>query len=451
MIKRSGMAAGLLLVLGAIVAGRWIVPAFDLATGYSAKQLCSGVFRSGLPADYIIENDIHLSMAALGPLWPLLHTEVDVPATRVRASLLGSSAVAVYTAPTMGCVLNPPDEAALPGYRPFDYEIIYEPDDPVMPSAAMAAVIDQAFLEPVSGQRHTQAVIVMHRGEIIAERYAAPVHGATPLQGWSMNKSLMATWVGMQVSEGALALTDSVRDAVHRVDPDLAGNIDPALNLGHLLHMESGFDFEETYLPGDDATQMLYRSPAMWRVAPGTGQRHAPGEHFNYSSGDTNLAAWLWTHSLQGEAYIRWIGSNFSGPLGLSPYAHERDASGIQVGSSYSYMTAIGWARVGRFWLDAYHGRSELLSQEWMQASVTPRPANTHGNYGRGFWLNTQAYDFPELPRKLFYASGHNGQYVAVFPDQELVVVRLGLASSFELNGVAELLQGVLANLPGPD
>ena len=74
--------------------------------------------------------------------------------------------------------------------------------------------------------------------------------------------------------------------------------------------------------------------------------------------------------------------------------------------------------------------------------------AATKGNYGRGFWLNTQGVDFPNLPRNLFYASGHNGQYVVVFPDRELVVVRLGLSSNGGTTGIAELLEGILSRLP---
>ena len=211
--------------------------------------------------------------------------------------------------------------------------------------------------------------------------------------------------------------------------------------------MESGFAFEETYLPGDDATRMLYRSPEMWRVAPGNGHAHAPGEHFSYSSGDTNLASWLWQRSLD-RPYTAWLRQEFTRPLGLSRLTSEHDASGVQVGSSYTYMTARDWLKVGEFWLDAWHGRSPLLSRAWMREATRPRASAVHGNYGRGFWLNAKGMDFPALPRNLFYASGHSGQFVVVFPDQEIVVVRLGLTPTGTSTGLAALLEGVLATLP---
>jgi len=123
----------------------------------------------------------------------------------------------------------------------------------------------------------------------------------------------------------------------------------------------------------------------------------------------------------------------------------------VQVGSSYAYMTARDWARVGQFWLDAWHGRSELLSSDWLRASTLPRPSASQGEYGRGFWLNAQGLAFPRLPRDLFYASGHNGQSVVVFPEEEIVVVRLGLSSSERVVGLNDLLEGVFTVLQGAD
>ena len=438
----------LLVLLAPLVWGvRWTSQAFEVVTGYSAKQLCSGVFVAGLEPDFIIENDIHLSMGLLGPLLSQLELGVDRDRARTRASLLGAEADAVW-AGDEGCVLNPVTPLAVPA-RPETAWLgtpwPLQPD--IEPS--LQPVLEAAFTEPDEGQRRTLAVLVLRGGELVAERYADDVNMFTPLQGWSMNKSLMSTWIGMQVARGELDLAEPIAPLIDRANPELARTLDPSLNLGHLLHMESGLDFEETYFPGDDATRMLYRSPAMWTVAPGNGHRYLPGEYFSYSSGDTNLASWVWQQSL-GQPYTDWLREDFSGRLALSRMTSEHDAGGTQVGSSYTYMAARDWAMVGRFWLRAWQQGSDLLPEGWMRAATTPRSAAVNGNYGRGFWLNTQGRDFPNLPRNLFYASGHNGQYVVMFPDEDIVVVRLGLSSGSAASGITPLLEGVLAKLPMP-
>ena len=443
------LLSALALAVGLVAGWRWMGGAFEVATGYSAKQMCSGLFVAGLPEEFVLEKDIRMSLATLGPLMPRLQISIDEGEQVVSSRLLGTESRAVYQG-NRGCVLIPPGVDIHGGPASARLSPVAFSDPPRAFDPAMVAILDEAFAEPGQGQRRTLAVVVSHRGRIIAERYAAPVGPATPLQGWSMNKSLMATWVGMQVERGELDLEAPVAPAVARLDPELAGNLDPTLNLGHLLHMESGLDFEETYFPGDDATRMLYRSPAMWQVAPGNGHRHAPGEHFSYSSGDTNFASFLWQSSLE-LPYDQWVQQEFADPLRLYSLTAEHDATGVQVGSSYSYMTATDWLAVGEFWLRAWQARSPLLSQAWMRAATTPRAAASRGEYGRGFWLNARGADFPELPRDMFMASGHNGQYVVVFPQQEVVVVRLGLSSSERSSGLGVLLRGVLNHLPsGP-
>lgn len=434
--------AAAVALLGAMALGlRQLHPMAQVATGYAAKQLCSGVFVAGLPETFILEKDIRPRMAILGPARPLLRHELDTVAGTVRSTLLTASSTAVV-AGDRGCILNPrePGAAAFPepGRAPADRV-------PVAESGALRAALDTAFAEPAEGGRNTLAVLVAKNGQVLAERYQSPVSAQTPLQGWSMNKSLLATWVGMQVATGRLSLDLPVRQALELAGASSAvlSGIDQQLNLGHLLQMESGFDFEETYQPGDDATRMLYRSPAMWQAAPGKGHAHPPGSHFSYSSGDTNLAAYLWQRSLDGEPYEQWIARRFAQPLDLRKLVAEPDSSGVQVGSSYTYMPARDWLAVGQFWLDAWHERSELLPAGWQRAATRPRPSDPQGRYGRGFWLNTAGNAFPGLPEEIFYASGNAGQAVVVFPAQELVVVRLSLTDTGVDSGLGQLLADV--------
>lgn len=411
--------------------------ALRVAVGYSAKQLCSGVFVAGLPENFVLDTDIAPRMALLGPAQGALKVEVDRPASLVRASLLGVSARAVYRG-TEGCALHgTAAEAAAPVQR-SDVAI----GNP--PPALLSDAFEAAFGEPAGGGRNTLALIVAH-GDQRWERYRSPVTPATPMQGWSMNKSLMATWIGMQAEREALDPTRPVVALAPELpvtSPTTQGGLDPHLTLLHLLQMESGLDFEEEYAPGSDVTRMLYEARAMWTIPAAAGSVVAPGQRFAYSSGDTVLASYLWQQSLD-RPYSQWIREEFADPLRLTTLVAEADASGVQVGSSYAYLTPRDWLRVGQLWLDAWHGRSPLLSQEWLRASVQPRDSDPRGRYGRGFWLNTDGIAFAELPENLFYASGNSGQHVVVIPDWDMVVVRLGLTQAGVDPGTGEFLRRI--------
>ncbi|MEM8493159.1 MAG: serine hydrolase [Pseudomonadota bacterium] len=406
--------------------------AVAVATGYSAKQLCSGVFVSRLPEDFIIERDILPRMAVMGPALPLLELTVNESEGFASAALLGMESRATHST-EFGCVLHGEmnGQAAQPDA---------EPADAVGVPAVLETAFAEAFSEPADGQRSTMALLVMYNGELLAERYSEPVAVSTRLQGWSMNKSLMATWIGLATEAGEFDPTQPVIEQLTSVDD--APDVDSHLTTLHLLQMESGLDFDEFYAPGSDATSMLYRENAMWRRVASTGQRYAPGLHFSYSSGDSVFASFLWQHSLT-TGYSDWIRTRFSNPLGITSLVAEADASGVQVGSSYAYMTARDWLRVGQLWLDAWHGRSDLLSQEWLRASVAARESSPSGRYGRGFWLNTGRRYYPAAPATTFLASGNAGQVVVVIPEWEMVVVRLGLTEPRVRTGVGELIESL--------
>ena len=451
-------------MIGIAMATHLAVQAGAIGAGYAAKQICSGVFVARLPEQFVVETDVLPRLATVGPLAQLLDYELNTNNQQVVAQMLGRTVTAQYR-PRYGCTLGEAGEAPLFPFSDASPEIRNELGATTVASAqpsliskgwesaalesALGSALDAAFAEPHEGGRNTLAVIVMHCGQLVAERYGGPITAETPMQGWSMNKSLMATFVGRQIDQGHLRLNDAVVAALQAAGAREATieKVHPDLTLQHLLSMTTGFDFSERYFPGDDVTDMLYRQPGMWLSAPDTGHALPPGEQWAYSSGDINTASLMWQQSLQGEPYPDWIHHQFSQPLSLDEVVLEPDASGVQVGSSYAYLTPGDWARMGQLWLDAWHGRSEVLSAAWQRLAVMPGTTKGGQIYGLGFWLNTGHRAFPNAPENTFHAGGNSGQFVVVIPERELVIVRLGLTLNESRADMNALLTDVLAAL----
>ena len=461
--KKAAYAVSISTACGIAYAIHVSLLAGAIGAGYAAKQICSGVFVARLPEQFVVDTDVLPRLTTVGPLAQLLDYELDTKKRQVAAHMLGQTVTAQHR-PRYGCTLG---EAGEPGEAPLFPLSNAAPEmgnelgaatvasaQPSVTSqgwesAALESALDAALVEPLEGGRNTLAVIVLHRGQIIAERYGGPVTTETPMQGWSMNKSLMATFIGRQIDLGHLRLSDSVGTALQTAGArgTTVAKVHPDLTLKHLLSMTTGFDFSERYFPGDDVTDMLYRQPGMWLSAPDTGHAFPPAEQWAYSSGDINTASLMWQQSLQGEPYPDWIRTQLSKPLAMDEIVLEPDASGVQVGSSYAYLTPRDWARMGQLWLDAWHGRSEVISAGWQRLAVTPGTAKGGEIYGLGFWLNTGKRAFPSAPENTFHAGGNSGQFVVVIPERELVVVRLGLTLKESRADMNELLADVLAAL----
>lgn len=440
-IKR--FANGLLVVLLAAVIGLsgWLFfapPALiRVGAGYAAKIVCSNVFIAGREAEEVLASDVQ---APGNPLLRLLTVEVDRTAQAVSAGLFGvfGNGLAVYR-PGTGCATVPDgDMAKARQFTGPTAEILADADAPwprgdgVVPSLdpELAAILnDSAMAGP--GMR---AMVVVHGGRIVGERYGPGFSATTPLLGWSMTKTVTAALVGV--------LTDD-----EKMSRDRAGLFEgwnggerAKITVADMLGMSSGLEFNEDYGSVTDVTRMLYLEPDMAAFAASKPLAHEIGTTFNYSSGTATMMARVWQDAVGDEAAaLAWPRKHLFGPLGMTSAIMETDARGTFVGSSYMYATARDWARFGQFLLqDGVWSGRRLVPEGYVEWMHTPNPASG-GEYGRFAWLHGPQAGTPEgenpdadfdVPDDAYWALGHDGQTITVIPSRDLVVVRLGLTPS---------------------
>jgi CubicO group peptidase (beta-lactamase class C family) len=313
--------------------------------------------------------------------------------------------------------------------------------------AALDAAIDAAFAEPEGGGRNTLAVVVLHDGRLVAERYADGITPATPLHGWSMTKSLAATLAGAMVQRGEIALdVQAITDeAALEKTPEKAD-----ITLEHLLRMTAGLDITEDNDGTDPNSDMLFTEGDMATWAARRERLFAPGEHWEYMSGQTVLATARMQEEIEGGLIddLAGVRDRVFEPLDMGSAIFETDQAGNLQGSSYMYAAAQDWARMGQLYLDdglAPDG-TRILPADWDEIVATPTDGS-NAAYGLGFWLGhprDQALDTG------YYMSGFQGQFGYVLPEQNLVVVRMG-ATNFTSDGGYDLASAVAAALrPAP-
>ena len=168
-----------------------------------------------------------------------------------------------------------------------------------------------------------------------------------------------------------------------------------------------------------------------------------PNESWNYSSGTSNLISGLIRSQFNShQEYLDYWYREFIDKIGMNSMVIETDMTGNYVGSSYAWATPRDWAKFGLLYLNKgnWNGQ-QLFDATWVDYITTPTNGSK-GTYGGHFWLNAEG-QFPDVPKNMFFADGYQGQFVFVFPDQDLVLVRMGL-SHIDING---FLKGILESI----
>lgn len=442
------------LFVALAVGGRWLWIALHVGAGYAAKVTCSLALNSAQDPTAIHREYVSHEITPLGPL-----LRVSVSDGGARATLFGIEiAHAVYRR-GRGCTLLF-DDGEL-GSRDEETHRMVLPsaiDWPEVDAAdatdAIAAAIDEAFREPEpldpGRLRQTKAVVVIHDGRLLAERYAPGYGPQTPMLSWSMAKSLLAALVGVAVGNGRLALHQPVA-----IDEwSSPGDPRHSITLDQLLRMSSGLAFDEHYGAINDVSRMLFTMPDTGAFAARSPLAAPPDTRWAYSSGTSNLVARLLRNAFNGDpaALARYAKERLFDPVGMTSAFFEVDASGTFIGSSFAFMTARDWARLGELHRrDGIWNGRRILPEGWVKYVTTPTPAAPQGRYGAHWWLNAGDPNdpskrmWPQVPRDAYAARGHSGQYVVVVPSAKLVVVRLGLSIPDDgVDGAADLVDALV-------
>lgn len=293
----------------------------------------------------------------------------------------------------------------------------------------------------------TLAIVVQHRGEVVAEAYADGVTTDTTLISWSMAKSITHALVGMAQMDGLLDLHAPTGIARWQSDDRRL------ITLQHLLEMRSGLSWIEDYVEGNESNviEMLFGVGKNDHATYVINQplANVPGVEWYYSSGTTNLIARLLGDVLGDKHGSKvnmqaFMQERLFDVIGMSSATAQFDAAGTFVGSSYVYATARDFAKFGELYLrDGICNTKRILPVGWVDhaRAQTVIDDETGQGYGAHWWTQ------PGEPNSLI-ASGYEGQQILVLPERDLVIVRLGKSSFEKRNDVRAGLNEIAQTFP---
>ena len=323
------------------------------------------------------------------------------------------------------------------------------------PSAKLEAALDRAFAEPSAPPyRRVKAIVILHDGKVVAERYAPGYRAETPILGYSLAKSVTNALIGILVQQKKLSVEQLAPV------PEWQNPSDPrhAITIDQLMRMSSGLAIEESDTGFDPVSRMLFLEPDMAGFAARARLKAVPGTQWEYTSGNTLILSRIIRDAVGGRAedVREFAHKELFEPLRITTATIEFDSAGTPVGSIYVFASARDWARFGELYLNdgVVNGR-RILPEGWVKYSSAP---TLNQDYGAGFWTNHGAHGYAAdrieagMPEDAFYGSGNLGQRVVIIPSQGLVIVRLGLTHSngFDMRGLLRLISDTTAAIKSP-
>lgn len=305
-----------------------------------------------------------------------------------------------------------------------DWEFV-EPAEENVDSAMLAAAL--GYLEEICGPQGISQVMVVRRGRVV---WAGP-HIDARHNIYSCTKSYAALVVGLLIDDGKLSLETRFADVFPEYEEKY-----PDLTVRHALTLTSGYHGEW---------------PRLWIPAE---PQSAPGEMFHYANGLQALARVV--TKVADEPIDSFFRRRIAEPIGYTKALEWGDWGVID--EHVVHGASGGWnkgihtnarniARMGHLLLN--HGKwkgQQLVSSGFIEEATRPQVSpdcppystegwywnvtNIIGAYGYLFWVNGVRNDgtriWPSVSEKTYAMVGNWNNVCFVFPEWELVFVRMG-------------------------
>ncbi|HEX5733944.1 MAG TPA: serine hydrolase [Blastocatellia bacterium] len=413
------------------------------AAGF-AKVMCSAVFVTGLDPGFAAEN-VGFFTAPYAERAKMGKPVIDRAGKAVHITLPNGVRRTARYLGDQGCVTLPKGKdsvsftpirvkSRLPAPETQPWPMGDLPPKAPLPSGVEASKVRQAVnaaFEPATGM--TAAFVVTWKGQIIGERYGVGINRRTPLESWSMGKSLTATLLGILIKQGVYDLWQPAPV------PEWQGAGDPRakIRIADILNMSSGLrirapqdpDYDRAgpypdhlylYTGGVNSFNYAATRPLQW----------PPATVGRYRNTDPVLINYLVRLGVEkrGQEYLSFPQRALFDKIGIRTMVMETDPFGNFLTQGYEYASARDWARLGNLYLqDGVWNGERILPEGFAKFVSTVAPAwaaDQRPIYGGFFWINGDGA-FP-VPKEAYYMAGAGGQTTLIIPSHDLVVVRLG-------------------------
>ncbi|MEQ1499600.1 MAG: serine hydrolase [Novosphingobium sp.] len=298
------------------------------------------------------------------------------------------------------------------------------------------------------GVNFTDAIMVMHKGAVVYERYFGVTRRDTPHIAFSVTKSFVGTLAEMLIAEGRLDPAAPIVDLI----PELAGSGFADATLRHVMDMTTALDFSEEYTDPSSGIGAMSNAlgltprppgyagaPDVYAFLPTIAKNGEHGTRFTYRTCNTEVLGWLVART-EGKRLDHVLSQRIWQPLGMEQDADFlTDSTGMPFAGGGLNPVLRDMARFGEaVRCDGQGGGGQAIAHDAVRAikagGVTEAfsPAGYQwipgGSYNSQWWAMGGNHG-------VFSARGIHGQAIWIDPVAEVTIARFG-SHPIAANGV---------------
>jgi CubicO group peptidase (beta-lactamase class C family) len=284
----------------------------------------------------------------------------------------------------------------------------------------------------------TDGIVVLHRGQVVYERYFGVLDAATQHLAFSVTKSFVATIAGILAVEGVL----DERATVATYLPELKHSGFADATIAQVLDMTTGMRHSEDYVDDKAGIWELaragnfrprpadYRGPnSFYEYLQTVEKEYSHGERFAYKTINTDVLAWV-MRRVTGKTTSGLVFDYLWSKLGVEQDAYFTiDTTGVEFAGAGLNLALRDLARFGEMMrLQGYYNGQQIVPvaviddirtggnrERFAGAGYTQLPG---WSYRRMWWVSHNGHG-------AFAARGIHGQTVYIDPAAEMVVARV--------------------------
>jgi len=274
-------------------------------------------------------------------------------------------------------------------------------------------------LEVFHRETKTVAFVMFKNDSLYIEKYYDGYGPDSKSNSFSVAKSFISALLGRAIKDGKIkSLDQKVKEFI----PELQGPYADQVTVGDLSSMASGQKWDEAYYSPLSVTTAAYFVEDLGKLILQQPIDETPGKKYIYKSGTTQLLGMVLTKAT-GKSLTDYLYETLWNPMGAEYESYwQIDSEENELEKAYCCIAsnAKDFARMGKLYKD--YGKWEgqvLLDSSFVAKSIQARFPESP-EYGYGWWLKSyKGHD-------VFMMRGHLGQYVMVFPKENIILVRLG-------------------------